>query len=124
MVLRRVWVIVLLMGMVWAQCPSGSMCTPCTDSQCSTCDTDVNTCDACNTGYYLDASSVCTACPDKCLSCSTNTYCDTCTPGYDRSSDSDGNQICVFYWWKWFLIVFGILIGVVLLGRLILMQVR
>lgn len=38
-------------------------------------------------------------------------------PGYDQSSDDSGNAVCTFYWWKWFLIVFGTLLGLVLLGK-------
>ena len=66
---------------------------------------------------------MCVGCPTKCLVCSINTYCTKCTPGYDREYDAEGNQICVFYWWKWFLIVFGTLLGVVLVGKSGNMQV-
>lgn len=120
-ILMQVLLIILVLFSIYvnvkSQCNSGYQCTACTDSNCAQCDNNINICQTCSTGYYLDATTgICTACPTKCLSCSTNTYCDQCTPGYDREYDSSGNQICVFYWWKWFLIVFGTLLGLVLIG--------
>ena len=56
-------------------------------------------------------------CPDKCLSCDTPYVCKECTPGYDTAYDDAQYQYCVFYWWKWFLIIFGTLLGVALLSN-------
>jgi hypothetical protein len=103
---------------VMSQCTSGNQCLPCNIANCVTCDTSVNTCDACPSAYYIDGTGNCASCPTKCLICATNTYCDKCTPGYDREYDDTGSQICVFYWWKWFLIIFGTLLGLVLIGKI------
>lgn len=115
LVLFSIYVIVL------SQCTSGNQCTPCNITNCVQCDNDINVCQACPTGSYVDGTGNCATCPTKCLSCSTNTYCDKCTPGYDAEYDNTGSMICVFYWWKWFLIVFGTLLGVVLIGKAVIM---
>jgi hypothetical protein len=75
-------------------------------------------CDTCKKGNYLDDNSSCVACPSYCLSCSTPFVCDECTPGYEITLNADMEEECVFYWWKWFLIIFGTLLGVALLSTL------
>jgi|JI10StandDraft_1071094.scaffolds.fasta_scaffold1408288_1 hypothetical protein len=104
------------------QCPSGTTgynCVSC-PSGCDTCDTDPTYCDTCTTGYYLDSSNLCNACPNNCLACSTPYVCTTCTPGYDAITNADGYEECEFKWWKWFLIIFGILFGVFIVGKVAL----
>ena len=118
----KIFVIVgLLILEIKTQCPSsGAICTPCITG-CDEC-VDNATCTTCSAGYYavpIDGSTQndCTTCPSKCLICPTAYVCDSCTPGYDKATDDQtGYQYCTFIWWKWFLIVFGVLLGIVLIG--------
>jgi len=119
---KIVVIVSLLILGIKTQCPSsGAICTSCIDG-CDTC-TDNSTCQTCSTQYYAvpidntSSLSTCSLCPTKCLVCSTPYVCDSCTPGYDPTTDnSTGYQYCTFIWWKWFLIVFGVLLGIVLIG--------
>lgn len=98
-------------------CPddtTGFICTTCIDG-CDACSDDT-TCDTCSAQYYLEGG-VCSSCPEKCLLCGSPYACDKCTPGYEKELNADGFEYCVFYWWKWFLIVFGSLLGLLLIGR-------
>jgi hypothetical protein len=107
---------------VRAVCPgdtTGFICQTCIDG-CDAC-SDATSCDTCSAQYYLDAG-VCNACPEKCLVCASPYACDKCTPGYEKEVNSDGFEYCVFYWWKWFLIVFGSLLGLLLIGKCPLTQ--
>jgi len=108
-----------LIDSAFGQCPTGTTgynCQSCITG-CDVCDTSITTCDTCTTGYYLDsATSTCSECPSNCLDCSTPYVCTTCTPGYDTYTDTSGFQACEFLWWKWFLIIFGILLFLFLLG--------
>ena len=108
----------LLLAYAASQCPDGTTGYNCAEcpTGCDTCDTSVSTCDACTTGYYLDSSSVCNACPSNCLECSTPFSCTRCIPGYDTKTNASGFEECEFRWWKWFLIIFGILLGIFLIG--------
>ena len=42
--------------------------------------------------------------------------CINCIPGYDTFFNAAGEEECEFRWWKWFLIIFGILLGIFLIG--------
>jgi len=110
-------------------CPTdttGFICSTCIDG-CDSCST-IDSCDTCSKTFYLEVDSgtgltICTSCPTKCLICSSPFICDKCTPGYDTAIDGNtGYEYCTFYWWKWFLIIFGSLLGIILIGKLLTIQ--
>jgi hypothetical protein len=109
-------IVMTVILMIRSQCPTGFNCVACNITNCDLCDTNITTCDSCSQGNYL-MNNTCITCPTSCLVCGINTYCSKCMPGYDRTYNDAGDQICVFYWWKWFIIIFGTLLGVVLLGK-------
>lgn len=86
--------LLIVISLVKGQCPSGTTgynCQACPDG-CDNCDTNPATCDTCSTGYYIDSSNLCLACPSNCLACSTPYVCTTCTPGYDTTINSNGYE--------------------------------
>ena len=111
----------MLLLFIWlaqGQCPTGTvgfLCTSC-PTGCDEC-SDASTCTTCSKGYYL-VTTTCTACPNNCLECETPTVCINCIPGYDTFFNAAGEEECEFKWWKWFLIFFGALLGIFLLGML------
>jgi hypothetical protein len=118
-IIAKTVILALCIWFVSGQCPSGTTgfnCVACPDG-CDVCDNSSSICDTCSKGYYLDINtSLCNTCPNSCLECDNPFYCITCTPGYDSSYNAAGEDECTFNWWKWFLIIFGTLLGIFLLG--------
>ena len=96
-------------------CPQGNNCRSCQVDSCAACSVDPALCESCLTKYYLDSNQG-LICPDGCLTCNFNTECTECTPGYESEFNQAGENICVFYWWKWLLIIFGTIAGIALIG--------
>lgn len=73
-------------------CPIGYIlslneCLKCQSPNCARCSAqNTNTCSSCNSGYYLNTTSQCSACPAGCATCSSLTNCLSCSTGYTASS--------------------------------------
>lgn len=64
---------------------SSSTCVPCSSiiPYCNKCNSTSKTCSECVNPYYLSSSTLCSACPLNCTSCTNYTYCTNCIPGFD-----------------------------------------
>lgn len=69
--ITTILIILYLPLFTYQQCPDGTTGYNCVEcpSGCDTCDTDASYCDTCTTGYYIDSSNLCNACPSNCLAC-------------------------------------------------------
>ena len=68
-------------------CPYGQVisdgeCVSC-GASCARCEPSApNNCTSCYSGYYVTAEMTCALCPDNCTTCTGETNCVTCAPGY------------------------------------------
>lgn len=63
----------------------GSVCSPCTESMCSSCPKGVDQCSSCQeSGFGPDSTGRCVACTvERCSDCGeSSTTCTNCSPGY------------------------------------------
>ncbi|OHS96483.1 hypothetical protein TRFO_37341 [Tritrichomonas foetus] len=70
-------------------------CSNC-PSNCESCTEDLQTCIACEGGYYLNNNTKCEKCDDSCLGCEGSTHfdCIACNTNYTFAVDSDGRKYC------------------------------
>lgn len=79
-----------------------SLNNSCEVSNCHDCTSNINSCQLCSSGYSIQ-NSFC--CPEKCISCTLDSYCLECTEGFtakdgfcikcpDNCSSCDINSFC------------------------------
>ena len=73
---------------------SKKSCVECAQTECLLCNNDYEVCEMCGNGYYLNESSLCSSCPDKCLNCSDSNNCFDCVPRAEKI-DSDTTCSCI-----------------------------
>ena len=64
---------------------SSSTCVLCSSiiPYCDSCDSTTKTCSHCVDPYYNPSTTLCSACPLECKSCTNYTYCTACITGFD-----------------------------------------